>query len=312
MAAMQHAARHISRLNFAANLSFLFPEIPDFKQRYAAAKEAGFGGVECGAEIYAIPISELVSVKENSNIIQVLLNSQVAPSHLVVINYINMFLNYYGLNLNLIYRNLFSWLIKFLLSGDNYGIAAVPSRADEFRQCLELSIQYCNALKCKRMHIMAGQYPEGLNITKEISRSYKETYLNNLKFASQRLELENIKLLIEPISTIPNYFLTRTDQALQILKALNCKNVFLQLDVYHHQRTHGNIADTISENIDFIGHIQIGQVPGRHEPDQSGEINFQFVFNHLLKVGYTGWIGCEYLPSGPKTDLSWLKPYLYV
>lgn len=270
---MQHAARHISRLNFAANLSFLFPEIPDFKQRYAAAKEAGFGGVECGAEIYAIPISELVSVKENSNIIQVLLNS---------------------------------------FTGDNYGIAAVPSRADEFKQCLELSIQYCNALKCKRMHIMAGQYPEGLNVTKEISRSYEETYLNNLKFASQRLELENIKLLIEPISTIPNYFLTRTDQALQILKALNCKNVFLQLDVYHHQRTHGNIADTISENIDFIGHIQIGQVPGRHEPDRSGEVNFQFVFNHLLKVGYTGWIGCEYLPSGPKTDLSWLKPYLHV
>ena len=46
------------------------------------------------------------------------------------------------------------------------------------------------------------------------------------------------------------------------------------------------------------GHIQVGQVPHRHEPDENGEINFNFFFKTLEEIGYKGWIGCEYHPRG--------------
>jgi len=158
---------------------------------------------------------------------------------------------------------------------------------------------------------MAGQYPDDMELTDEIIQSHHETYISNLKYTSARLELENITGLIEPISTLPNYFLSKTDQALEILKELDCPNIRLQLDLFHHQRTHGNITETITANLDKIGHIQISQVPDRNEPnDNNGELNFNYIFNHLLTIGYKGWIGCEYIPSDSTTDLSWLEPYL--
>eukprot|EP00795_Rhopilema_esculentum_P004751 gene4751-21053_t len=215
------------KLRFAANLSFLFQDIACLPERYIAAKRAGFSGVEC-ADPYSVAINVLVEAKENAKVEQVLLNS---------------------------------------FKGDTSGLAAVPNRQDEFQQCLELSIQYCTALKCKRLHIPSGVYPEGDNEEKE--SLWRETFIQNLRYASQRVALDNITILIEPISNIHNYFLSQTDQ----------------------------------------GHIQISQVPDRNEPDSNGEINYTFVFNHLLRIGYSGWIGCEYVPQDSK-GLGWIEPYL--
>lgn len=261
----------IPKLRFAANLSFLFPEATSLIEKYQKATDAGFKGVECGGDIYEYPILDLVKAKEHSKQKQILINS---------------------------------------FTGNSNGLACIPQRFDEFKQCLELSIQYCKALNCHKLHIMAGQYPEQVEITEEMKSSYRETFIENVRYASSRLELENITGLIEPISTIPNYFLERTDQALDLLREIACPNILLQLDVYHHQKTQGNITETISENLSILGHIQISQVPGRNEPDSNGELNYTYILNHLLNIGYEGWIGCEYVPSGNKTSLRWLEPYL--
>eukprot|EP00112_Aurelia_sp_Birch-Aquarium-sp1_P012441 Seg2616.5 transcript_id=Seg2616.5/GoldUCD/mRNA.D3Y31 product="putative hydroxypyruvate isomerase" protein_id=Seg2616.5/GoldUCD/D3Y31 len=252
------------RLRFAANLSFLFQDIKKLPSRYIAAKRAGFSGVEC-ADPYSDAINELVKAKEEAQIQQVLINS---------------------------------------FKGGTKGLAAVPNRQEEFKQCLELSIQYCIALKCKCLHILAGVYPDGDNLNEEHMTLWHDTYIQNLKFASQRVALDNITIVIEPISNLQNYFLTQTDQAIEIIQELNCDNVKLLLDLYHHQRTHGDITNTLTKYLPHIGHIQISQVPDRNEPDANGEINYTFVFNHLLRIGYSGWIGCEYVPKGLRLKIS--------
>lgn len=266
-----------TKLRLAANLSFLFPEIKDLTAKYAAAKQAGFSGVECGCDVYQCAINELAKAREAARVSQVLLNA---------------------------------------FCGKSYGLASVPGRDEEFRQCLELSIQYCNALKCKRLHILAGEYPKGVERTELMIESYKATYIANITYACQRLDNEHIVLLIEPISTIDNYFLTSAEQAVGIIKEINHPNLKLQLDLYHQQRTTGDVLEALTQYMQYIGHIQISQVPLRNEPcpRNDGEINYQLVYNLLLhKVQYSGWLGCEYRSSEeltPETRFQWLQNFV--
>ncbi|XP_065657180.1 putative hydroxypyruvate isomerase isoform X2 [Hydra vulgaris] len=262
----------IKPLKFSASLSFLFPEVLGIPKRYAAAKASGFQGVECTTHIYDYALPELIAAQESTKLKQVQMN---------------------------------------FFCGQNNGIAAVPKRNEEFKQCLELSIQYCNALKCKRLHIMAGKYPEGVEITEETKSTFTETFIENLTYASQRLESERIMILIEPLSNVENYFLTSTSQAVAILKKMNLPNVKLQLDLYHHQKTDGNAIQALIDYFPFIGHIQIAQFPDRNEPDSPGDINYPEVFRLLVHLGYTGWIGCEYIPKDPQTSYNWLQQYLF-
>ena len=71
----------------------------------------------------------------------------------------------------------------------------------------------------------------------------------------------------------------------------------------------GDLAPTIEANLDRIAHIQLADTPGRHEPG-TGEINYPFLFEHLDRIGYDGWIGCEYKPAKGTTEgLGWFAPY---
>ena len=242
-------------MKFSANLGFLFPEIASVLEKYRAAHKAGFTAVECG-DVYKHTPLELIAVQKETQLQQALLNT---------------------------------W------SDDTKGFAAVPGKEEEFHKSLEISIEYCKALQCKRLHVLAGQVPVRGD-TGKWNELCTTTYINNLKNASQRLSNDGVTLVIEPISTIENYFLCRTDQAVDILGRVDCLNVKLQLDLYHHQMTHGRIVDTLRDLSHLIEHIQIAQVPGRHEPDEQGEINYKFVLEEISKLGYGGWIGCEYVP----------------
>lgn len=258
---------------FSANLKFLFPSIPSILDKYIAAHAAGFIGVECG-DVYQNSIEELVDVQKQTNLQQVLLN--------------------------------------IVTQGDSVGCAACPDQIEQFKKDLEVSIQYCIALGCKKLHILAGKLTDcyGGNHD-EVMKSWRKTFIQNLQFASERVLKENITLLIEPISVIPCYFLTGTDQALSILTelmSLGCSNVKLQLDIYHHQRLHGNISELIDKFYEFIGHIQIAQVPGRRDPDMNGEINYRYILKKLKEVGYGGWIGCEYNPREER-NFDWMELY---
>jgi hydroxypyruvate isomerase len=134
----------------------------------------------------------------------------------------------------------------------------------------------------------------------------------NLRQAAKRLEKEGMRLLIEPLSerTVANCFLRSSAQAAQVLEELGAGNAALQYDLFHMQIMEGNLTATIERLLPRIGHLQIADVPGRHEPG-SGEINFDFLFRHVDALGYAGWIGCEYNPArGTLEGLKWAQPYL--
>ena len=140
----------------------------------------------------------------------------------------------------------------------------------------------------------------------------RETFIKNLQYAAPRLKAAGIKLLIEAINTrdIPGFFLNHSAQAFDIIKAVGSDNLFFQYDIYHMQIMEGDLAPTIEKNLALIPHMQLADTPGRHEPG-TGEINYGFLLPHLDKIGYTGWIGCEYKPATTtEAGLGWTKPYL--
>jgi hydroxypyruvate isomerase len=139
----------------------------------------------------------------------------------------------------------------------------------------------------------------------------RRTFVDNVKFAADRLKNAGIALLIEPVNTldIPSFHLNRTAQALSVIEDAGSDNVFLQYDIYHMQIMEGDLARTIERTLPKIRHIQLADNPGRNEPG-TGEINYDFLFGHLDRIGYGGWIGCEYKPRTTTTDgLGWFEPY---
>ena len=184
------------------------------------------------------------------------------------------------------------------------GLACLPDRVTEFRDSVGQAIDYATALGCPQMNCLAGIAPEGAD-----PQVLRQTLVENLRFAAAKLKEAGIRLLIEPINTIdiPGFFLNYSDQALSIIEDVGDDNFFLQYDIYHMQIMEGDLARTIERNLGRIAHMQLADNPGRHEPG-SGEINYPFLFDFLDRIGYAGWIGCEYKPAGKTTEgLGWLK-----
>ena len=255
---------------FAANLTMLFTE-DSFLDRFSRAKSAGFDAVEFLFP-YAFPAEEIKAKLDQCELKLVLHN--MPPG---------------------------DWV------GGERGIACLPDRVDEFRAGVAKSVEYANTLGVMQLNCLAGVAPSDVN--PEILR---KTFLSNLKYAAMELRKTNIKLLIEPINTfdIPHFFLSGTQQAIEILDELNVDNAFLQYDLYHAQRMEGELANTLTQNLKRIAHIQLADNPGRHEPG-TGEINFHYLFQLLDTIGYAGWVGCEYRPaSNTAAGLSWIEPYL--
>ena len=255
---------------FCANLTMLYGEL-DFLDRFEAAARSGFRGVEYLFP-YPYPKQQLAERLHGFGLEQVLHN---------------------------------------LPAGDwgkgERGIAVLPDRVDEFRAGVGEAIEYARALGCKQVNCLAGVVPPGL-----ATDEARATFVANLRYASNELERAGIRLLIEPINTfdIPGFYLSRTAQALEIIREVGSDNLFLQYDVYHMQRMEGELAGTIRSNLPRIAHLQVADNPGRNEPG-TGEVNYPFLFELIDRLGYPGWIGCEYKPrAGTSEGLGWLKPYL--
>ncbi|XP_064386957.1 putative hydroxypyruvate isomerase [Halichondria panicea] len=186
-----------------------------------------------------------------------------------------------------------------------YGVAAVPGREEDFKTFLSTAIEYAVALKCPRVHMLTGA------VDPSIRDNAEQTFIANLKHAAQECAKHNITVLIEPISVIPNYFLTHQQQAVDILKKVDYPNVKLEFDVFHAQRMDGNLTEFLRSHLQYVDHIQISQVPGRHEPDEKGEVNFPFFIDALQSMGYQGWLACEYIPATTTEEgLHWTKNYI--
>lgn len=186
------------------------------------------------------------------------------------------------------------------------GIACLPDRIEEFRAGVVLALDYAMALKCSRLNVLAGIMPEEAS-----PESLEQTLVANLQYAAPLCQERGVQLLIEPINRrdIPNFFLTHLHDADRILRRVRHPNLFIQFDAYHVQVTEGDLAMRFADRIDHIAHVQIADNPGRHEPG-TGEINFGYLLSEMARLGYGGWIGCEYRPVGNTRDgLGWMKSF---
>lgn len=173
------------------------------------------------------------------------------------------------------------------------GIACHPDRVAEFRDGVGQAIGYAKALGVAQLNCLAGKTPPG--VADDLLR---RTLVENLRYAATELKRAGLRLLIEPINSfdIAGFYLNRTDQALALLDEVGADNAFVQYDIYHAQRMEGELAATVQKHLARIAHIQLADNPGRNEPG-TGEINYAFLLAHLDRIGYTGWIGCEYKPA---------------
>ncbi len=186
------------------------------------------------------------------------------------------------------------------------GLAALPGREDAFRAAIDQAARYAEALGCPKVHVMAGLVPDGAD-----PAPYEETYIKNLQHAADTLGAHGVRALIEPLNNIdmPGYLLSGSAQACRIIDAVGSANLALQFDVYHLQIMEGDLARRMERLFERIGHIQIAGVPGRHEPDV-GEINYPYLFETMDRLGYDGWVGCEYRPKdGTEAGIGWARAY---
>ncbi|MBK8335529.1 MAG: hydroxypyruvate isomerase [Sterolibacteriaceae bacterium] len=254
----------------AANLTMLFNEVP-FIERFAAAAQAGFRGVEYLFP-YDYPKQQLAEQLAHHGLVQVLHN--LPPG---------------------------DW------AAGERGIACHPDRVGEFQDGVGRAIDYASALGCTRLNCLAGIVPAGADADR-----VRETFVENLRFAAAALAGAGIRLMVEAINTfdIPGFYASRSGQTLDLIAAAGHDNVFLQYDIYHMQRMEGELAATIERALPRIGHVQLADNPGRNEPG-TGEINFPFLLDWLDRIGYRGWIGCEYKPrAGTQAGLGWARPWL--
>jgi len=251
---------------FAANLTMLFTEMP-FLDRFAAAAAAGFTAVEFLFP-YEYEAQQIATLLE-------------------------------GHRLSLVLHNLpaGNW------AAGERGIACHPDRVAEFRAGVARAIAYAIPLGCPRLNCLAGILPAGV-----APAEARATLVDNLRFAAAALREAGIALVLEPVNTrdVPGFFVPTTRAALSIIDETDEDNLQLQYDIYHAQVMEGDIARSIETNLDRIGHMQLADNPGRHEPG-TGELNYPYLFARIDELGYRGWIGCEYKPRTTTiAGLAWL------
>jgi hydroxypyruvate isomerase len=254
----------------AANLNYLFTEV-DLLDRFGAAAKAGFRGVE-----YQFPYDQdrhaMAGRLREHELEMVLINLPAGDRQ----------------------------------AGDA-GMACDPNRVQEFRDGVELGIEFAESLACPQLNCLAGIAPAEIE-----AGVLFETFVENLRFASARFANAGLRLLIEPLNTRdrPGFYLSRSAQAMEVIEAVGTDNVYLQFDVYHAQIMQGDIVTSFREYRDRIAHVQIADNPGRHEPG-TGELNFSYILDAIDKSGYEGWVSCEYAPStSTEASLAWARGYL--
>jgi 2-dehydrotetronate isomerase len=186
------------------------------------------------------------------------------------------------------------------------GIASLPGREEEFRAGIHKALEYAAVLGNDRIHVMAGLLP-----SEDLRQKHHAVYIENLRYAAQEAAKVGITVLIEPINTrdMPGFFLNRQDQGQAVCKEVSADNLKVQFDFYHCQIVEGDVISKLRRDFAGVGHIQIAGVPDRHEPNL-GEVNYPWIFEEIDRLGYTGWIGCEYRPKGDTSEgLQWLRDW---
>jgi hydroxypyruvate isomerase len=252
-----------------ANIGFLFPEMP-FLDRFEAAARAGFTAVEF-ASPYEYPAADLRARLQANGLSLVLINSPAGTR-----------------------------------AAGERGFACLPGRTDTFRDGIGQALDSAAALDCQLIHVMAGVPPTDLAYDTALA-----LYAVNLAWAAEKAKAAGIGLVIEPLNPrdAPGYLLNTQEQGAAIVAAIGRDRIGLQFDIYHCQTAQGDVTTRLEKLMPFIGHMQLADVPGRHEPG-TGEIGWEFLFRRIDELGYAGWVGCEYAPLGDTVEgLAWRKRY---
>lgn len=186
-------------------------------------------------------------------------------------------------------------------AGGERGLTAVPGRESEFREGVDIALDYATQLGCKTLQCMAGIAPE------HDADACMSVFASNLRYCCDKAAKHDINICIEPKNNrdMPGYILNHTKQAEDLLDVVQRDNLSILLDLYHLQINQGDLCHHIRKLINRVGHIQIANPPGRHEPGQ-GEIHYPPIFDLLQELGYQGWIGCEYKPKSHSYEsLAW-------
>jgi hydroxypyruvate isomerase len=189
-------------------------------------------------------------------------------------------------------------------AGGERGLASLPGREQELRDGVEKALTYAEATGCKKLHLMAGLIDAG-------GAEAQARYRRAVAETAARVGEKGIDLLLEPINgrDMPGYFLNSFDAAEKLIGELALPNLKLQFDIYHRQIMHGDVTMALRRLLPITGHIQIASVPSRNEP-AGEELNYPFLFDELDRLGYDGFLGCEYRPKGATKDgLGWFAPY---
>ena len=256
-------------LRFSANLGFLFGEVP-FLDRIGAAAKAGFKGVEF-ASPYEYPAGELRTRLRDAGVELVLINSPAGDR-----------------------------------ARGERGFACVPGQREVFRDGFAQALDYATALDCKLIHTMAGNPPPGVPRDTALA-----LYAVNIAWAAEHAHAAGVRLVIEPLNPIdaPGYLLNTQEQGAAIVEAIGRDRIGLQFDIYHCQTAQGGVTRRFEALAPVIGHMQLADTPGRHEPG-TGEIGWDYLFRRIDELGYEGWIGCEYAPIGDTVaGLAWRERY---
>jgi hydroxypyruvate isomerase len=257
---------------FAANLSLQYNEVP-FLERFAAAALDGFAAVEYLFP-YAFDAAALAAKLHAHGLRQVLFNAPPGGSELSAMAS--------------------AW------ERAERGTACLPGREAEFRAGITQALHYAQALRCPRVHVMAGLVPVGVE-----RALLQATYEANLRWAAAQAAPLGVTLLIEAINgrDMPGYFLQRQADAHATVQAVGSAHLQVLMDLYHCQIMEGDLSAKLRQYLappdgqaSCVGHIQIAGVPQRHEPDV-GELNYDHLFALIDNLGYPGWIGCEYRPA---------------
>jgi hydroxypyruvate isomerase len=249
----------------AANLSMMFNET-SFLDRFAAARKAGFEGVEFLFP-YEYRPAEIRERLAGEGLTQVLFN--MPPGN---------------------------WA-----QGER-GMASLPGRQAEFREAVKKALDYASVLECRQLHCMAGIVPADVphDTAAAVYAANLAWAAEQAAPAGVKVVIEPINH-----RDMPGYFLNTQAQGAAIVDAIGRDRLGLQFDVYHVQITEGDITKRMEKYMPVIAHMQIADVPARNEPG-TGEIGWSYVFRRMDELGYTGWVGCEYRPAGDTVaGLTW-------
>lgn len=186
------------------------------------------------------------------------------------------------------------------------GIASLPDRIDEFRAGVAPAIDYALEAGCRQLNCLAGLTRADLPRPVQF-----DTLVDNLRFAADRLEASGLRLLLEPVAAIPGFFVRTSAEAIAAIDAAARDNLLLQYDLYQMHLAEGELPATLARLMPRIGHLQLADAPGRHEPGTGGELDIPALLAHIDRLGYAGAIGCEYLPlNGTVEGLAWARAWL--